>query len=179
MISFSDSNDNSLNKDDFLIPTYVKKSSIPEAGDGRFFSNDCKAGTIIRVQSIEKDLTKINSIDDISVIDEKLIDNFAHSKTITDDCNTSNIVYINKKPLFTNHSNDNNITFQYIDDQKITYTTRNVKKDDEVFQNYCEYTQVPWFEEYLHSKGKISLREFGMELKMSEERMDTNKLDAQ
>ena len=62
--------------------------------------------------------------------------------------------------------NDNNITFQYNGDQKITYTTKNVKKDDEVFQNYCEYTQVPWFENYLHSKGKFSLREFGMELKV-------------
>lgn len=170
MISRNDSD--SLDKDDFLIKTYVKKSSIPEAGDGRFFSNDCKAGTIIRVQSIEKDLTKISNIHDISVTDEKLIDNFAHSKTITDDYDTSDTVYINKNPLFTNHSNDNNITFQYNGDQKITYTTKNVKKDDEVFQNYCEYTQVPWFEDYLHSKGKFSLREFGMELK-SEKRIDT------
>ena len=163
MISFSDCNDNCLDKDDFLISTYVKKSSIPEAGDGRFFSNDCKAGTIIRVQSIEKDLTKINSIEDMNNIDENLIDNFAHSKTINDDCNTSDTIYINKKPLFTNHSNDNNISFQYINDQKITYTTKDVKKNEEIFQNYCEYTKVPWFEEYLHSKGKISLREFGMQ----------------
>ena len=170
MISCNDSD--SLDKDDFLIKTYVKKSSIPEAGDGRFFSTHCKAGTIIRVQSIEKDLTKINNIHDISVTDENLIDNFAHSKTITDHYDTSDTVYINKKPLFTNHSNDNNITFQYNGDQKITYTTKNVKKDDEVFQNYCEYTQVPWFEDYLHSKGKYSLREFGMELK-SEKRIDT------
>ena len=170
MISSNDSD--SLDKDDFLIKTYVKKSSIPEAGDGRFFSNDCKAGTIIRVQSIEKDLTKISNIRDISVTDENLIDNFAHSKTVTDDYDTSDTVYINKKPLFTNHSNDNNITFQYNGDQKITYTTKNVKKDDEVFQNYCEYTKVPWFEDYLHSKGKYSLREFGMELK-SEKRIDT------
>jgi hypothetical protein len=35
MISCNDSD--SLDKDDFLIKTYVKKSSIPEAGDGRFF----------------------------------------------------------------------------------------------------------------------------------------------
>lgn len=174
MISCNDSN--SLDKDDFLIKTYVKKSSIPEAGDGRFFSNDCKAGTIIRVQSIEKDLTKISNIHDISVTDENLIDNFAHSKTVTDDYDTSDTVYINKKPLFTNHSNDNNITFQYNGDQKITYTTKNVKKDDEVFQNYCEYTKVPWFEDYLHSKGKYSLREFGMELK-SEKRIDTINLE--
>ena len=174
MISCNDSN--SLDKDDFLIKTYVKKSSIPEAGDGRFFSNDCKAGTIIRVQSIEKDLTKISNIRDISVTDENLIDNFAHSKTVTDDYDTSDTVYINKKPLFTNHSNDNNITFQYNGDQKITYTTKNVKKDDEVFQNYCEYTKVPWFEDYLHSKGKFSLREFGMELK-SEKRIDTINLE--
>ena len=162
MISCNDSN--SLDKDDFLIKTYVKKSSIPEAGDGRFFSNDCKAGTIIRVQSIENDLTKISNIRDILVTDENLIDNFAHSKTITDHYHTSDTVYINKKPLFTNHSNDNNITFQYIGDQKITYTTKKVKKHDEIFQNYCEYTKVPWFENYLHSKGKFSLREFGMEL---------------
>ena len=60
MISCNDSD--SLDKDDFLIKTYVKKSSIPEAGDGRFFSNDCKAGTIIRVQSIEKDITKAKEI---------------------------------------------------------------------------------------------------------------------
>ena len=162
MISCNDSD--SLDKDDFLIKTYVKKSSIPEAGDGRFFSNDCKAGTIIRVQSIENDLTKISNIRDILVTDENLIDNFAHSKTVTDDYDTSDTVYINKKPLFTNHSNDNNITFQYIGDQKITYTTKKVKKHDEIFQNYCEYTKVPWFENYLHSKGKFSLREFGMEL---------------
>lgn len=162
MISRNDSD--SLDKDDFLIKTYVKKSSIPEAGDGRFFSNDCKAGTIIRVQSIENDLTKISNIRDILVTDENLIDNFAHSKTITDHYHTSDTVYINKKPLFTNHSNDNNITFQYIGDQKITYTTKKVKKHDEIFQNYCEYTKVPWFENYLHSKGKFSLREFGMEL---------------
>ena len=162
MISRNDSD--SLDKDDFLIKTYVKKSSIPEAGDGRFFSNDCKAGTIIRVQSIENDLTKISNIHDILVTDENLIDNFAHSKTITDHYHTSDTVYINKKPLFTNHSNDNNITFQYIGDQKITYTTKKVKKHDEIFQNYCEYTKVPWFENYLHSKGKFSLREFGMEL---------------
>jgi hypothetical protein len=162
MISRNDSD--SLDKDDFLIKTYVKKSSIPEAGDGRFFSNDCKAGTIIRVQSIENDLTKISNIRDILVTDENLIDNFAHSKTITDNYYTSDTVYINKKPLFTNHSNDNNITFQYIGDQKITYTTKKVKKHDEIFQNYCEYTKVPWFENYLHSKGKFSLREFGMEL---------------
>jgi len=174
MISCNDSN--SLDKDDFLIKTYVKKSSIPEAGDGRFFSNNCKSGTIIRIQSIEKDLTKITNINDISNTDENLIDNFAHSKTITDNYHTSDTVYINKKPLFTNHSNDNNITFQYNGDQKITYTTKNVKKDDEVFQNYCEYTKVPWFEDYLHSKGKFSLREFGMELK-SEKRIDSVNLE--
>ena len=174
MISRNDSD--SLDKDDFLIKTYVKKSSIPEAGDGRFFSNDCKAGTIIRVQSIENDLTKISNIRDILVTDENLIDNFAHSKTITDHYHTSDTVYINKKPLFTNHSNDNNITFQYIGDQKITYTTKKVKKHDEIFQNYCEYTKVPWFENYLHSKGKFSLREFGMELK-SEKRIDTINLE--
>lgn len=161
--------DKRIVKDDFLVKTYIKESSIPSAGNGRFFSQDCKSGCIIRVQSIEKDLIKINNINEISNIDRNLIHNFAHSKTITDDCDVSNIVYINKEPFFTNHSNDNNISFQYINDQKITYTTKNVRKNDEVFQDYSQYTKVPWFEEYLKTLGRKSLRELGIELKMKTE----------
>jgi len=159
----------SLVEDDFLKKTYIKKSNIPSAGNGRFFADNCKSGTIIRVQSIERDLIKINNIDEISNIDINLIHNFAHSKTITNNSSESDVVYINKQPLFTNHSNDNNISFQYINDRKITYTTKNVKKNDELLQNYCEYTRVHWFEDYLKTIGKFSLRELGMKLKMAKE----------
>ena len=160
---------NSFVEDDFLIQTYIKKSTIPSAGNGRFFADNCKAGTIIRVQSIERDLIKISNIDEIPSIDINLIHNFAHSRTVTNNSSESDVMYINKQPLFTNHSNDNNISFQYINDRKITYTTKNVRKNDEVLQDYCEYTRVPWFEDYLKTIGKISLREFGTELKMSRE----------
>jgi hypothetical protein len=144
--------------DNIHIKTEITDSGIPGAGMGRFFKEDCKKGTIVRVQSIDSDLHVFNNLDELKQANLDTVLNFAHTRSSDSDVETSE-VFINKQCLYTNHSKDNNIAFKFMENKKITYTTRDVKSGEEMFQNYNDYTPVSWYENYLHTIGKISLRE--------------------
>tara|TARA_Y100000996_G_scaffold224277_1_gene176430 strand:- start:15050 stop:15547 length:498 start_codon:yes stop_codon:yes gene_type:complete len=146
----------------FFIESEVKDSCIPNAGKGRFFSRDYEKGKVVRIQEIETDLLIFKNIQEIRLADEDLILNFGHSRCQNSDINTD-YVYVNKQPLYTNHSSNNNISFQIQGGKKLTYLTRDVKAGEEMLQNYEEYAINMWFEKYLHTQGKKSLREFGIE----------------
>ena len=145
----------------FLVKTIIHSSSIPGAGTGRFFVEDQKKGTIIRKQKIGSDsLHVIKTRDELDKYNLQLLKHFGHSKPKHSELKT-NYVYLNFPPMNTNHSEDNNIDFIYVHDEKITYLTKDVKAGDEIFQNYRNFEKVDWFEEYLHGKGEISARELG------------------
>ena len=151
-----------MDSDGFFIESEVKDSCIPNAGKGRFFSRDYEKGKVVRIQEIETDLLIFKNIQEIRSADEDLILNFGHSRCQDSDINTD-YVYVNKQPLYTNHSSNNNISFQIQAGKKLTYLTRDVKAGEEMLQNYEEYAINTWFEKYLHTQGKKSLREFGIE----------------
>ncbi len=98
--------------DGFLIETEIKHSIIPGAGRGRFFSQDCLAGKIIRIQDMNTDLNIYKNVADIMSEDNDLVLNFAHGRCKDSDIDSSH-VYINKIPFYTNHSSNNNISFRY------------------------------------------------------------------
>mgnify|MGYP001274679257 CR=1 FL=1 len=153
-----------MDNTDLLIKTEIKSSTIAGAGKGRFFLENCKRGTIIRIQLIGSELLTFNSVSELKDANKDLTINFGHSKSKNSTIDTDtdrDTIYINNVPLYTNHSLNNNIAFLYFSDRKITYTTRDVYSGEEILQNYCDYTEVPWYEDYLHSIGEISLREFG------------------
>lgn len=151
-----------MDSDGFFIESEVKDSCIPNAGKGRFFSRDYEKGKVVRIQEIETDLLIFKNIQEIRSANEDLILNFGHSRCQDSDINTD-YVYVNKQPLYTNHSSNNNISFQIQAGKKLTYLTRDVKEGEEMLQNYEEYAINTWFEKYLHTQGKKSLREFGIE----------------
>ena len=146
---------------DFLIKTIIQPSSIQGAGTGRFFVEDHKKGTIIRKQKMGSDnLHVIKNKDELDKYNLQLLKHFGHSKPKHSELKT-NYIYLNFPPMNTNHSEDNNIDFIYVHDEKITYLTKDVNAGDEIFQNYRNFEKVDWFEEYLHEKGEISARELG------------------
>lgn len=145
------------------IQTEIKPSTIPGAGKGRFFKQDHLAGEIVRVQSIDDDLFVFSCVDDFKNTDIELICNFSHTRCLDSDIECDD-VYINKKPLYTNHSINHNICFKFVGDKKITFISRNVVAGEEMFQNYTHYRKVDWFEDYLRSINKQSLREFAATL---------------
>ena len=145
----------------FRIKTEIKESLIPGAGRGRFFAEYCKKGTIVRVQIIPSEkIFVFKNVDQLKSVSYENLVHFCHTKPIRSTLSTD-YVYLNNPPLYTNHSTNNNIDFHYTDTKKITYTTRDVKAGEEMVQNYCNYTKVDWFENYLHSINAISVREFG------------------
>jgi|TARA_B110000240_G_C13171599_1_gene313860 hypothetical protein len=149
----------------FLIDTELKRSSILGAGIGRFFTQPCEKGNIVRIQDMVVDLEVYKSVADLMVANNDLVLNFAHGRCCDSDIDTDHI-YINKIPFYTNHSSHNNISFRIRDGKKLTYAIRDIQAGEEMLQNYEEYTTIPWFENYLHSIDKISLREFGIKYNM-------------
>lgn len=149
--------------DGLLVKTELKQSNIPQAGRGRFFLENYEQGTIVREQCIDTDLHVFTCVQDIKTTNEEHICNFAHTRCADTDVNCEH-VYLNKEPLYTNHSSNHNIAFKFIGNKKITFTSRDVEAGEEMLQNYNHYTKVDWYEQYLHSINRKSLREFALSL---------------
>ena len=151
----------------FLIPTYVKESTIKSAGKGRFIIGNHKKGSIIIKQEINSEtLHVIKNKDELKNYNIELLKHFAHTEP--KDCNLkTNYVYLNFPPMNTNHSENNNIDYIYFDKYKITYLIRNVKDNEELLQNYCNFKQNNWFEDYLHNNKLISARELGINIELN------------
>ena len=136
----------------FKINTIIQKSLIDGAGNGRFFDQDCKKGTLIREQEFNSDelviLKSTKDIEKYKVTNKELI-HFCHS--IPDSHENNNIVYLNRPPMVTNHSEDPNIYYVY-SDKKRTYTLRDIKKGEEMYQDYKSFSEVKWFTDYLKDK---------------------------
>tara|TARA_B100001250_G_C19663110_1_gene728041 strand:+ start:238 stop:687 length:450 start_codon:yes stop_codon:yes gene_type:complete len=143
----------------FLINTYTKSSNIQNAGIGRFFAEDGKKGDTVRVQNIQDDLFIYRNIEELKTCNYPY--KFGHSKP---NISNDNMVYFNKEPLYTNHSKFNNVAFKFTDDTKITYLIRDVKKDDEMLQDYTSYSKIEWYEDYLNSINEQSLRQFALSM---------------
>lgn len=147
----------------FLVETEVKQSNIPNAGRGRFFCKDYEKETIIRKQKVDSDeLYIFNNEKQLELVNFDYLLNFGHSRPIEDI--NDNSIYLNNPPLFTNHSNVPNIYFIYNNDEKYTIASKDVKKGEELYQDYSIYKKIDWFEHFLEKNNKKSLRCFGNEL---------------
>jgi len=72
--------------------------------------------------------------------------------------------------MFSNHSTNPNIAYRYTKQQKIAYTTRDVKAGDEILQDYCEFSNVKWYSDYVTELGETWSKPFAENLK----NMETN-----
>lgn len=150
--------------DTFLINTEIKSSTIENGGNARFFNEDVKKGTIIRKQEIgSESLQILKNKNELDEIDIDILKHYAHS--VPKDCRFhTNFIFINHPYLYTNHHSDPNVRFQYTYAYKYTITTRDVKKGEEMFQDYSSFKKVDWFEKYLKEKKIIGAREFAQSL---------------
>lgn len=150
--------------DTFLIRTEIKPSTIENGGNGRFFQEDVKKGTMIRKQVIGSESLQIfKNQNELNKIDIDTLKHYAHS--VPKDCRFhTNSVFINHPYLYTNHNCDSNVQFQYTYAYKYTITTKDVKKGEEMFQDYFAFKAIDWFEKYLKEKNIIGAREFAQSL---------------
>lgn len=148
--------------DDFLIKTIVKKSTIPNAGIGRFFDEDCNANTIIRKQKINSEslqmITEPKKNSDLNYLSK-------YGHTSPQNCEFYNsAIFINVPPNNTNHSKQPNIYFVFDENYKYTITLKDVKKNNEMLQDYTTFKQIEWFEKLLNENNLLSSRQFAISL---------------
>lgn len=149
----------------FLIETEVKLSNIDNAGNGRYFLEDCDKDTIIRTQIIGSvELYKFMDEKNLEVLNMDHLQTYGHSVPIEYEYDYENMILLNDPPLFTNHSKNPNIYFIYKNDIKYTLTSIDVKKGDEMYQDYTLYKKIDWYENYLKNNNRKSLRTFGNEI---------------
>ena len=149
----------------FLIESEVKLSSICDAGNGRYFLEDCEQDTIIRTQLIGSDeLYLFKNEKNLEVLNMDHLQNYGHSVPKEYENDYENMILLNDPPLFTNHSKESNIYFIYKNDTKYTLTSKCVKKGDEMYQDYTIYKKIDWFEDFLNKQNRKSLRIFGNEI---------------
>ena len=147
----------------FYVPTEVKKSRIPNAGNARFFMQAGKKGSIIRRQKIDKNIY-FRNVEEILAhgIDLEHLGHMGCSPP--DDCEYhKGVVFVNSPPMYSqhSHSDDANIYCVYTETEKITILKKDVVADEEFMQDYAVYKQVDWYEEFLNSHHLVSLRQFG------------------
>lgn len=145
----------------FLVQTEIKPSTIKNGGNARYFMENVEKGTIIRKQELGTlSLQVFKKETDLEKIDIQTLKHYGHS--VPEGClYHSNTIFLNNPFLYTNHSDDPNITFEYTDTYKYTITTRDVVQGEEMFQNYCHFQKVEWFENYLKKNNVIGARQFG------------------
>tara|TARA_B100001094_G_scaffold330601_1_gene396207 strand:- start:2995 stop:3465 length:471 start_codon:yes stop_codon:yes gene_type:complete len=150
------------------VKTEIKESNIVGAGNGRFFCDNYKKGTIVRKQK----LTNIHHIlkfkNENCVKDFKNINtlvHFGHSAPSNTMSHRSNgVIFVNVPFMNTNHSKDPNIKYKFTKHNKYTVLTRDVKKGDEMLQDYTKFSKVQWFEEHLKQQQLLSCRQLGYKL---------------
>jgi len=157
-------------EDGFYVPTVIKQSSIPNAGKGRFFVQDHKKGTVVRIQEFDGPNIKVfRNVQEVldAGFDMEYLGHFGHSTP--KDCDIhDDVMFVNTPPMCSQHSADNdnaNIHYLYRENEKICVLRRDVKADEEFLQDYTNFKEVKWFEEYLNSKKYRSPRQFGTMLK--------------
>ena len=149
----------------FLVKTEIKSSNIPNAGRGRFFLEDLDKDTIIRKQTIDSDeLFVFKKGCNLELVNLDYLKSFGHTQP--NDDNYDDSIYLNNPPLYTNHSKEPNIYFIFKENEKFTLTSKNVKKGDEMYQDYSIYKKVEWFESYLKQQNKVPLRDFGNQINL-------------
>merc|ERR1719231_937648 len=153
-------------EDGFLVTTVVKQSTIPGAGQGRFFVGNHKKGDVVRRQHYGKQLKIYRNAQEIedARFDLKFLSYFGHSAPDNSPAKLQGCVCMNFPPMYTNHSRNPNVSMHYHEDEKLTVLERDVYDGEEMVQDYAEYSEVKWFEDHLVMKGvKQSIRQFGIE----------------
>ena len=145
----------------FKVKTYIDKSTIPAAGNGRFFKDFIPNGTVVREQEINTpQLMSFSSVEELRSVEINKMINYCHSVPIN--CNYhKNKVFLNTPPMVSNHSINANVYYIFTETHKYCIANRDINPGEELLQNYCKFSKVKWYEEYLHKLGKISVREFG------------------
>lgn len=146
----------------FLIKTILKESTIPNAGIGRFFDEDCNSNTIIRKQKINSE--SLQMLEESQQFDDLIfLSKFGH--TSPDNCELYNShIFINVPPNNTNHSKNPNIFYVFDENYKYTITLKDVKKDNEMLQDYTTFKKIEWFEQLLNQNNLLSARQFAKSL---------------
>ena len=154
---------------DFKIDTFIGPSTI--AGNGRFFNENVKKGTIIREQKINSpSLLKFDNENDLMTYisstnkDLEKIRHFFHT-TPSYSKFYRNSVFLNNPYMYTNHSFNPNIYFEYTENYKYTITSKDVKIGDEMFQDYLNFSKVECFENFLKEYNFTSSRELALNIK--------------
>tara|TARA_B100001094_G_C18163874_1_gene790898 strand:+ start:1685 stop:2155 length:471 start_codon:yes stop_codon:yes gene_type:complete len=151
------------------VKTEIKESNIEGAGSGRFFCSDYPKGTIVRKQNLSNpnNILKFSNEKSLKFEDLNTLVHFGHSKPIYDKQNRhKNVVFLNVPFMNTNHSKFPNIKYHFTKHNKYTILIKNVKKGDEMLQDYASFSQVQWFENYLNKSNVSSCRELGVSLNM-------------
>ena len=141
-----------MDKDGFFIKSEVKQSSIPGAGRGRFFSQSCKSGDIIRIQDVNSDLSHVPETLRMKTTIwswiAQSVQRFRHW----------NGPYIRKQgPVFHQSFSTNNISFRtgpvknwltrhatYKQEKKCYKTTKNTRQLGGTKTTYIQTTKFPF-----------------------------------
>lgn len=151
-------------KDGFYVPTVVKKSSIPNAGNARYFLESHKKGAIVRRQKIDSKIyfRNIEEVKD-SGIDIEHLGHMGCSPP--PECEFyQDAIFVNNPPMYSQQSPNPNIYCTYTETEKLCILLRDVEPEEEWQQDYAAYREVKWFEDYMNGMNLKSLRQFGAEL---------------
>ena len=73
-------------------------------------------------------------------------------------------IFVNIPPNNTNHSKNPNIFYVFDENYKYTITLKDVKKNNEMLQDYTTFKKIEWFEKLLNQKNLLSSRQFAESL---------------
>lgn len=153
---------------EFEIRTQIKESSISGAGKGRFILEDVKKGDLIRKIKI------VNVKDYINIIKSNENDNTNYFITFTDYSDLGLLVeyfksfnlldedeikikiswfiasindklYIQSHSSYYNHSNSNNIKYDFDDNYAYHYANKDIDRNSELFINYNDYNMPEYY----------------------------------
>lgn len=153
----------------FEVETEIKKSSIPDAGNGRFILEHVKKGQFIRKLKIINvkeyiDILKQNENDDTNYFiiftnydDLDLLVQYFKSFNLLDEdeiklkiswfiASINDKLYIQSHSSYYNHSNNNNnIKYNFDDNYAYQYANKDIDKNSELFINYNDYNMPEYY----------------------------------
>jgi hypothetical protein len=162
----------------FQVPTFVGVSNRISNADNKITCRrmlvDVPANFIIREQMYNSDSLRVfsNPSQLRLGIEELGLDYLSHN------CFTPPSEVVRRHPIlshetvlvnvpsdFSNHSSKHeglqNVKNVFLHDRKLLVTTRSIGAGEELFNDYTDYGEVTWFEDFLRTEDRHSIREFG------------------
>lgn len=155
--------------DGFMIPTEVKDSTI--AGFARFAKSFIPKGTVIRENMPMKNYIRLTCEEDIcrwnlhTDAGTRILSEFAWSPQV--DFGDANDVIVSFPGFYVNHDpqrqnvQDKVVSDPVHGDKLCLVAIKDIPEGCELYDNYSEYADRPWFDQYMTKRGTASLNEFG------------------